>query len=57
MLSSSDDNTSVKTESTFDFEPSEDQFPRNEIVQDGSDSTQDANLILAVARQTVVKVF
>lgn len=43
LLYSSDDNISVTTESSFDFESSEDQFADNELVQDGSDSIQDTN--------------
>ena len=46
LLSSSDDNISVNTESSFDFESSEDQFSDNELLQDNGsdiDSTQDTN--------------
>lgn len=45
VLSSSDDNISVTTESSFDFESSENQFSGNELVQDidDMDSTQDGS--------------
>ena len=46
LLSSSDDNISVITKSSFDFESSEGKFSENELLQDNGsdiDSTQDTN--------------